>query len=231
VVRIDPARRPLRLLSAAALGLPSNPTAEQWAERHGLLAVINAGMFEMDHRTPTGYAKVEGRVLNPHWKTKYQALLVADPKDPSLPQARILDPECDGDVRQVAEQYRVALQSIRMIDCHRQNRWSKQPRRWSIAALASDGQGRILLLHSRSPYPVHDFNAVLLQLPLDTSRAMYLEGGPEASLHAVTAEGPVRRMGSFETGFFESDANTRYWPLPNVLAVERPQARPERLSP
>jgi hypothetical protein len=51
---------------------------------------------------------------------------------------------------------------------------------------------------------------------------MYLEGGPEASLHVATPGGPVRRVGSYETGFNENDGNTRYWSLPNVLGVVVP---------
>jgi hypothetical protein len=222
VVRVDVAKRPLRFYGVGALGLSEGLTADQWSLRYGLLAVINAGMFETDYRTPTGYAKVADRELNPRWKGKYQSLLVMDPKDPTLPQARLLDPECDGDVRQVAARYRVALQSLRMIDCKGKNRWSPQPRQWSIAALASDSRGRLLFIHSRSPYSVHDFNEVLLKLGLGISRAMYLEGGPEASLRVVTPGGVVDRIGSYETGFFESDDNTRYWALPNVLAVELP---------
>jgi len=227
VVRIDPAKRPLRLYGIGALGLPEGLTAEQWARKYGLLAVTNAGMFQTDYRTPVGYAKVGDRELNRRWNKTYNALLVADPKDPKLPLARILDPECDGDVRALAARYRVALQSIRMIDCKGKNRWKQQPRQWSIAALASDSRGRLLFIHSRSPYTVHDFNELLLKLDLGISRAMYLEGGPEASLRVVLPDGKmVDRVGSFETGFFESDDNTRYWELPNVLAVELPP-RPE----
>ena len=47
---------------------------------------------------------------------------------------------------------------------------------------------------------------------------MYVEGGPEASLYlAVGGQAIVSEMGSFETGFFESHDNRRFWPLPNVL--------------
>ena len=41
---------------------------DAWARKYGLLAVTNAGMFETDYRTPTGYAKVGDRALNPRWK-------------------------------------------------------------------------------------------------------------------------------------------------------------------
>jgi hypothetical protein len=225
VVRVDPARRQVELLSAAALKLPGNLTAEGWAEQQGLVAVTNAGMFQTDYRSPVGYAKVADQVLTEGWRPSYKSVLVSDPKDPKLPRTRLLDPECDGDVKALAQQYRTVLQSLRMIDCRGKNVWSAQPRKWSMAAVAQDAKGRLLFVHTRSPYSVHDFNELLLKLPLGVSRAMYLEGGPEASLHLLTPAGPVRRIGSYETGFVESDENGHYWELPNVLGVRRAAGR------
>ena len=46
---------------------------------------------------------------------------------------------------------------------------------------------------------------------------MYVEGGPEASLYVKVGGEVVSEVGSFETGFFESDANQVFWPLPNVI--------------
>ncbi|HLL55480.1 MAG TPA: hypothetical protein VK447_18115, partial [Myxococcaceae bacterium] len=114
VLRVDPARHPVELFSAAALKLAANPTAEGWAEQQGLVAVTNAGMFQTDYRSPVGYAKVADQVLTPGWRSAYKAVLVSDPKDPSLPRTRLLDPECDGDVKAIAQRYRTVLQSIRM---------------------------------------------------------------------------------------------------------------------
>jgi hypothetical protein len=79
----------------------------------------------------------------------------------------------------------------------------------------------VLFIHSRSPWDVHDFIEILQKLPLGITRAMYLEGGPEASL--AIASGGVNKMflGSYETGFNENDSNWRAWALPNVIGVER----------
>ncbi len=54
---------------------------------------------------------------------------------------------------------------------------------------------------------------------------MYLEGGPEASLHVQTPGKTVRRIGSYETGFNENDDNDRYWGLPNVIGVVAPKPK------
>jgi hypothetical protein len=117
--------------------------------------------------------------------------------------------------------YRVVLQSMRMVDCKGANRWQKSARIWSTAALAIDGQGRVLLIHARSPWDVHDFIEILLELPLGVRRAMYLEGGPEASLSLEAAGVSIVRVGSWETGFNENDGNVQPWALPNVIGARR----------
>src|SRR5690349_17823284 len=56
VLRVDVARRPVRLLSATREGLSPEPTAEEWAQLRNLLAVSNAGMFHPDG-SPVGMAR------------------------------------------------------------------------------------------------------------------------------------------------------------------------------
>lgn len=220
VVRVDVAVRPVRLLSAALEGHAPEPTAEQWASLHGLLAVTNAGMFHPGGG-PVGQARTEGRELNPTRREDYRTFLVLHPKEKGLPPARLLDGACD-DVESLLPRYGTVLQSIRMVDCRGRNTWQPQPRQWSTAALGIDSRGRLLLLHARSPYRTHDFIEVVRRLPLKLTRMMYLEGGPEASLHVAAPGRTVRRVGSYETGFNENDLNTRYWALPNVLGVVAP---------
>ena len=99
--------------------------------------------------------------------------------------------------------------------------WSKQAKRWSEAAVAIDRRGRLLFMFCRAPLSMHAFTERVLALPLGIERAMHMEGGPEASLSIHAGGVDVDLQGSFETGFFPSDANTRQWALPNVLGVER----------
>ncbi len=68
---------------------------------------------------------------------------------------------------------------------------------------------------------MHDFNAMLLSMPLDVAGAMHVEGGPEASLSIHTATVNLDLAGSYETGFNENDLNLVQWPVPNVLGVAR----------
>jgi len=216
IVRVDARQNLFRLLSAPLEGLAEPPSAPEWVERTGVLGVINAGMFQGDGRTPVGYARAGGRVVNGRWN-KDNAVFVAEPDDAARPAARILDRTCDDVPRQIPS-YRVVLQNIRMLDCQGRNVWAQQARRWSTACVGADADGRILLVHVRAPFTTHDLIDVLRALPLRLTRLMYVEGGPEASLYLkVGGEVVVSEMGSFETGFFESDDNRRFWPLPNML--------------
>jgi hypothetical protein len=218
VVRADTRRHQLRLLSAKLLGLSRNPTAEEWARDHGVEAVINASMFQEDHRTSVAYMRDGAKVNNGRWN-KDNAVLAAGPSDPSLPEVQILDRECQ-DATALAQRYRVLVQNIRMLDCAGRNTWAPQPRRWSTASVGTDRAGRVLFLHARSPWSTHDFIDNLRALPLELARLMYVEGGPEASLYLkVDGRVVVAEMGSFETGFREDDDNRVFWPLPNVLAL------------
>ena len=220
VVRIDPGRFKLDLLSVIGLALPDSLGIDAWTSRYHLAAAINAGMFERDGRTTTGYARIGKTALNPNWKPSYHAFLALDPDDVTLPSATILDPECD-DVKRLEAHYRTVVQSLRMVDCKGVNRWAKAQQSWSTAALAIDDAGRVLLIHARSPWPVHDLIENLHALPLGVRRAMYLEGGPEASLSLATSDTSFVQVGSWETGFNENDDNRRPWPLPNIIGVQR----------
>jgi hypothetical protein len=216
VVRVDPKRNAFRLLSARLEGQKEPPSAPEWVARAGVLGAINAGMFQGDGLTPVAYARAGTRVVNGRWN-RDNAVFVAEPEGGGRP-ARILDRTCD-DVPGESAAYGVVLQNIRMLDCQGRNVWAQQARRWSTACVGEDHAGRILLVHVRAPFSTHDLIDVLRGLPLGLTRLMYVEGGPEASLYLkVGGETLVAEMGSFETGFFESDDNKRFWPLPNVLA-------------
>ena len=227
VVRVDPERYEFRLLSARLLGLRDNPSAPEWVDRHGVLGVVNASMFQADHKTSTAHMRDGEAINNASW-SKDRAVFASQPREAGPPAAQIIDRTCQ-DLKALAGKYRVLVQSIRMIDCQGRNVWAPQPRKWSTACVGTDLLGRVLLIHVRAPYSTHDLVDILLALPLGLKRLMYVEGGPEASLY-VRAAGQVvvSEMGSFETGFLERDDNTIFWPLPNVIGfaprttVEKP---------
>jgi exopolysaccharide biosynthesis protein len=216
ILRIDPAHWKFRLLTAADHDKRAR-TAREWASNYGLTAVVNAGMFQMDGLSNVGYMKVDGKVHNSHFNDD-NTIVVFGTDAPAQPQFQIIDRECQN-WKSLVDVYENATQGIRMVDCKQQNRWSQQPRSWSMVVIGMDKSGRALFISCRSPYTVHDFIEMLLQLDIHLKNAMYLEGGPESSFFLKTADCEVEQYGSFETGFFESDGNNRAWPIPNVIGI------------
>lgn len=213
VLRIDPKHWALRLLCSGSMD--SARTARQWCTQEGLTAAINAAMFRPDG-SGTGLMRNGTNVSNGTLSAD-RSLLVFDPKDTTLPPAALLDRDCDDFAS--ADHWGSAVQSIRMVACKRKNVWTAQPRRWSTAAIGADGAGRILFLHARSPWSGHHFADLALGLPIDLERMMHVEGGPEAQIYLTHGEFERELVGSYETGFFESDGNDRAWPIPNVVGL------------
>ena len=88
-------------------------------------------------------------------------------------------------------------------------------------ALGEDKQGNILFIFCRSPYSMHDFNNILLQLPINIVCAQHLEGGPEASLYFSYKGIVINKFGSYETQFNKNDNNDHAWIIPNVLGIAK----------
>jgi hypothetical protein len=218
VLRIDPARFALRLLNASAPSQGKSLPAGQWCDKNGLVAAINASMFQKDGKASCGYMRA-GTVVNNAKLSTDRAMLVFDPLAAGLPAVQVADLE-EQDADKLLRQYGSAVQSVRMVTAKGKNVWSAQPRMYSTAAIGTDKAGRVLFIFCRSPYATHDFINILLALPIDIRTTMYCEGGPEAQL-AVRAPGAsLDLVGSFETGV-SNDTNTRPWPVPNVVGIVR----------
>lgn len=217
IVKINPEFYKFKLFSASEFD-GKKKTAAEWAKQHNLITTINAGMYQQDHLSNVGYMKNFNHINNKNMVIKYNTMLAFNRKDNKVPEIQIIDKKCQ-DFYKVMPKYNTLIQNIRMIDCKQKNRWSQQPKKWSTAALAIDKQENVLFIHCRSPYSVHDFINILLKLPLNIYSAMYLEGGPEASLYFKYGDIEFEQFGSYETNFFENDNNNQAWPIPNVIGV------------
>ncbi len=217
VVRIDPAQAHLRAALASETGAPR--TAGEWCRTGGLSVAINLGMFQNDARSNVGYLRNAQHINNRRWNA-YRSVLALHPKDAAKPPLVWRDLDQNNATGDLGE-YDLVVQNLRLIAGERRNVWAASPKRWSEAAIAVDSHGRLLFLFSRTPHTMRDFNALVLGLPLDVTRAMHVEGGPEASLSIHTATVNLDLCGSYETGFLQDDSNHEQWPLPNVLGVSR----------
>jgi len=216
VVRIDPHRARLQAALASESGSPH--TAGAWCRTAGLSVAINLGMFQSDGRSNVGYLRHAAHVTNPRWNA-YRSVLALNPKQPSRPPLVWRDLDQSGTTTADLGGYNLVVQNLRLIAGDRKNIWVASEKRWSEAAIAVDSHDRLLFLFSRTPYTMRDFNQFILGLPLDITRAMHVEGGPEASLSIHTAGVNLDLCGSYETGFRPDDSNREQWPIPNVLGV------------
>ena len=202
VVRADPTQWTLELHG------PKSQTAREHAAEQSLSLATNAGMFHTDHRTHVGSLVVSGEDKG-RPAPSYQSLAELQPS------FRLVDLDEASEASTATH----AVQNLRLIKKPGENRWSQQDKRWSEMLLAEDAQGRALFVFSRAPHTMHDLNELLLASDLGVVAAQHLEGGPEAQLFLSVGGCELEAVGSYETGFLESEANQVAWPVPNVLGL------------
>ena len=218
VLRIDPQRFELQLLNVSAFPDSAPMTAKEWARRHDLVAATNASLYQTDYRTSVSLMKTRDHTNNPRL-SKDNAILAFDRLDDGVPPVQIIDRTCD-DLPGLQEHYGALVQSIRMISCQGKNVWRPQDKAWSTAAIGIDRAGRVLFIHVRSPLSTHDLIEGLLALPLDISRAMYVEGGPQAQLYVQAGGRELEFAGTYGSPLGVA-ADLYVAPIPNIIGVRR----------
>lgn len=218
IVKIAPKYYTFKLINAKEKDSQSG-TAKDWCEKEKLIAAINAGMFLQDGLTNVGYMK-NYSFINSSKLNKYNTILAFSRRVSDVPEIQIIDLKSQ-DWNLLKTKYNCYSQGIRMIDKNQKNCWSQQNRKWSMVVIGIDKNGNALFIFTRSPYSVHDFINIILNLPISIYNAMYLEGGPEASLYLSHNGCEIEKFGSYETGFYESDDNNEAWPIPNVIGITK----------
>lgn len=219
ILRADTNYFGLRLLNASSRDQGKRRSVKDWVNKNGLVAAINASMYQRDMKSSVSYMKTRQHTNNT-WVSKDKTILAFDPTDKNLPTVRIIDRDCE-DFNKLRKMYGTLIQSIRMISCHGKNMWAPRKKMWSTAAIGLDSQGRIMFIHVRSPYTTHDLINMLLKLPINLKQAMYVEGGADAQLYINTGKERHEFIGSYSSGSREHDENTFSHPVPNVLGLIR----------
>jgi hypothetical protein len=219
ILRIDPTRFELRLLNASASAGSKPLPPREWSRQYGLVAVINASLYQEDYRSSVSLMRTRGHTNNPRL-SKDKAVLAFDPLDAGVPPTQIIDRSCQ-DFDSLRDRYGTLIQSIRMVSCAGRNVWKQGPDKWSTAAIGMDAQGRVLFIHVRSPYTTHDLIDFLLALPIELRNTMYVEGGPQAQLYVSSAGREVELTGSHAATFLLGDDTVPALPLPNVVGIVR----------
>ena len=217
ILRIDPALFRFSLHSVSAEGPPPHPLAA-WAEQKELVLAINASMYLPDQMTSTGYLRYGAHINNSRIHSKFGAFFVAEPDAPDLPQAAILDRECDPWEERL-QHYMLVAQNYRLIDTDGKILWLPGGPKHSIAAVGQDRLGYILFIHCRVPMTGEAFAAALLRTPLALRSLMYVEGGSQASMLVRCAKLHRLWLGQSSITLFNPlESGTA---LPNVIGVRR----------
>jgi hypothetical protein len=217
LIKIDPKCYSFKLLCASENN-KLRMTAKKWCQKHNLISGINAGMFQTDGITNVGYMKNFNHINSPRLNTRYNAVLVFNPVDATVPEIQVIDLKCQ-DFERLKDKYQTLIQGLRMVSCRQENVWEKQDKRWSIAAFGIDKTGNGLFIFTESPYSVQDFTNTLLSLPISLYNAMYLEGGPVATLYFSANRIEFEKIGSHETGLNGNGFPKIAHPIPNVIGI------------
>lgn len=216
VLRIDPDRFDF-FLGASSQDGRGPRSLEQWASEYGLEAAINASMYLPDNSTSTGYMRAGEHLNQARIMDRFGAFFVAGPRRTGIPRATIIDKD-QPDWREKLDDYDIVVQNYRMTNADRRILWSPGGPLYAISALAQDGEGRILFLHSRAPVEAYGFVQHILHLPLDARVIMYVEGGAQAGM-LINSPTVKRELGAPHAPSFLTTGLLKAT-LPNIIGVK-----------
>jgi hypothetical protein len=222
ILKIDPAFFDFELVASTESDSILR-TIKDWCDAKNLYGGINAGMYSLkDHISGVGIMHHYDHINNAVVKENFNALAVFNPKNKSLPALQIVD-MTNQDWKNILKNYHSCFQSIRMIDNEgKAVYWNKKPvLRCSMTVLAVDKSGNTLFLFARSPYSANEFINFMLKSGLQIQTAMYLEGGPEASLYVKTTKTEIVKFGSYVSRSKPDDTNIELRKMPNVLGIRK----------
>lgn len=217
ILRIDPAHYELKLLNASRSKKGRSLSAKQWSRQNGLVAVINASMYQADYKTSVSFMRTRTHVNNPRI-SKDMTILAFDRLGTDIPEVKIIDRQCE-DFRIWKHKYGTLVQSIRMISCNGKNVWRQQSKKYSTVAIGIDKADRVLFIHVGSPFSTHDLINILKNLPVEIDRAMYTEGGPQAQLYIKSGDHEYEFIGHSEIDLGAKTNSLFSWPIPNAIGV------------
>ncbi len=218
LVRVDLRHHRLRVVTSSRDG-EARP-ATRWIEDLRLVAAVNAGMFH-EGGTSVGML-VDGEHENQaRDNRKLGGYLAFGPRDPAAAPVVVTGKACPGfDLAALRAAYRSVTQSYRLLGCDGEALAWADPKHYSAAAVGVDRDGKLVLVHVRAPFLMREVSVALARPALRLAGALFVEGGPEATVVVDGADGELMLVGSYETGFVEDDDNVQPWTLPNLVALE-----------
>lgn len=156
---------------------------------------------------------------NSYINPAFGAFLCFNPVDASLPAIQIVDRRLQKDWNRVIKRYKTVVQNYRMISDGKKMGWPQREEIYGSAAIGMDKDNHVLFILSRSPFSTHDLIHILLSLPIHIRSAMYVEGGPEATLYMRVHDKEMTFVGTCEADTSESEALKSAQRIPNVIGL------------
>lgn len=222
ILKIDARKFDFQFLTASERGQHPR-TADAWAKEFDMNIVINAGMYSYNKaQSNKGYMKNFNHYNNPAKSGYYNAMLCMHPKDTAKLPFEIIDITCQ-DWEKVKNRYHSFCQGMRMISCEGVGmEFSKRPdQSCSMILMATDLNGNLYIVFTRSPYTHLEMIGFLKGLTFDIRTTVYLEGGPETSLYVNTGDKVIAKFGSYVSNTCDNDDNDHFRKIPNVIALRK----------
>lgn len=213
LVRLDPARYAPRLLTRSD-GPPR--ALPDWARAHGLVAAINAAMYEADGRATS--LLVRAGVEESPDDARFGGLFAFDPRGAGAAPVILAGRDCEGtDLDALRRGYASLVASYRLLGCDGAPIEWQDHDRYTAAAVGVDRDGHVVLALSRAQLRMSELAHELAAPRLRIASIMFVEGGPEATLWADSGRRELLVTGRYASG----EDPERPWPLPNVLGFVR----------
>lgn len=220
VVRVDPERYRFATYHYRDEGLAEPPTIEQWRQRVGAILLVNAGQFAEDYAY-LGLLYKDGRSLGGKRHPQWQGLFVAEPAEPGLRKARVLDLTAEP-LAPKQPAYREAAQSLMLVDRAGRPRVKQSGKRAHQTVVGEDGAGNILLLKTAEAVTLWDLALCLRDRLPSLVQAMAMDGGNSSDLLMAGSllERRAGRGGEAPPWVALADGSgTGHIPLPAVIGI------------
>lgn len=221
ILKIDPNKVHFEMHIATQEDSVPRPV-DIWADTFDLNIVFNAGMYDLAKPLTSrgllqNYDHYNQKAVHP----TFNGMFAMNPIDSLAKPCAIYDLTCKP-FDEFKSDYNTFAQGLRMLDCNGGRMyWNKRVQSCSMLVAAEDLEGNLYLIFTRSPYTHNDFMGFLLQFPFKLVNAIYIEGGPETSLHVdLPCTGTcVQKVGSYVSNGYAHDRNDYFWPLPNIIGI------------
>jgi uncharacterized protein YigE (DUF2233 family) len=231
VFRIDPERLRFSIHQFHDEGLAGPLTIEEWRQRIGALLVFNAGLFREDY-SYLGLLYKDGRQLGSKRHRSWQGLFVAEPSQPGLRKARVLDLAYES-FQEDPPPYREAAQSLMLLDRSGKPRVRDSGKRAYQTAVGEDGEGKIWVIKTADEVSLHKLADCLRGAFPMLRQVMAMDGGSSSDLAVAPDQVHGRidaKLRAAWPGFIENPGLVHIQ-LPAVIAVSPRAAGPAGRAP